>query len=77
MTRQITIAESTEIARNVIRYINSGIDPRTINVNDQIDGHLAGLGLGWKLKAGVYFDGLDCQFIGATAKAIRASAVQK
>ena len=77
MARQITIAEANNIARRVIRYINSGIDPRTINVNDQIDGHLADIGLGWKLKNGVYFDGLDCQFIGAMAKAIRSSAIEK
>ena len=76
-TRKITIAESTKIARNVLAYLNSGVDPRAVNVNDQIDGQLAAIGLGWKLKSGTYIDGLDCQFIGAMAKTIRASAVEK
>jgi hypothetical protein len=75
--RKITIAESTKIARKVLAYLNSGIDPRVVDVNDQINGHLAEIGLGWKLKNGTYIDGLDCQFIGAMAKNIRASAIEK
>jgi len=46
------------------------------DVNAQIDGHLADVGLGWKLKDGTYVDGIDCQFIGKMAKTIRAAAVE-
>jgi len=74
-TRKITIAESTKIARGVIRHLNR-VDPRMCDVNAQIDGHLADIGLGWKLKDGTYIDGIDCQFIGAMAKTIRAAAVE-
>ena len=76
-TRKITIAESTKIARGVLAYLNSGIDPREVDMNDQINGHLKEIGLGWELKAGTYIDGLDCQFIGAMAKTIRAAAIEK
>jgi hypothetical protein len=76
-TRQITIAQSQRIARTVLAYLNSGPDPRTINIEDQIDGWLAAIGLGWKLKAGTYIDGLSCQTIGAMAQSIRAAAVEK
>ena len=74
--RKITIAESTKIARNVLAYLGS-VDPREVDVNDQIDGHLAEIGLGWKLKPGTYIDGVDCQFIGAMAKTIRNAAIEK
>lgn len=75
--RKITIAESTKIARGVLAYLNSGVDPRTVDMNDQINGHLAKIGLGWKLKDRTYIDGVDCQFIGVLAKTIRASAIEK
>ena len=75
--RKITIAESTRVARSVLAYLNSGIDPRTVDLNDQINGHLAEIGLGWKLIARTYIDGIDCQFIGVLAKTIRAAAIEK
>jgi hypothetical protein len=76
MTRAITIAEATSIARKVLRYLNS-VDSRTVDMEDQINGHLAECGLGWKLKDGTYIDGIACQFVGQLAKDIRASAVEK
>jgi hypothetical protein len=76
-TKAITIAETTSIARKVLRYLNSGVDPRTVNVEDQINSHLAECGLGWKLKDNAYIDGIACQFVGQLAKDIRASAVEK
>jgi hypothetical protein len=75
--RQITVEQSRKIARGVLAYINSGADPREIDLEDQVNGHLSKVGLGWKLKPGTYIDGLDCQFIGAMAKTIRAAAIEK
>lgn len=77
MTRQITVATATSIARKVHASVNRASDPRTIDWNDRIDALLADVGLGWKLKHATYIDGLDCQFIGQLAKTIRASAVEK
>ena len=76
-TRKITIAESQNIARKVHASVNRSSDPRSIDWNDRIDALLSDLGLGWKLKDGTYIDGLDCQFIGALAKTVRANAVEK
>ena len=75
--RKITVKTATRIARNVLAFRDSGVDPRSVDMNDQIDGHLAEVGLGWKLKDGTYIDGIACQFIGVLAKDIRASAVEK
>ena len=75
--RKITIAKSTQIARAVHASVNRASDPRAIEWNDRIDSMLSEVGVGWKLKAGTYIDGLDCQFIGALAKTIRAAATQK
>ena len=75
--RKITVEQSRKIARGVLAYLGSGIDPRTVDVEDQINGHLSKVGLGWKLKPGTYIDGLDCQFIGTLAKTVRAAAVEK
>jgi hypothetical protein len=75
--RKITVKTATRIARSVLAFLNSGIDPRTVNMEDQIDGHLAEVGLGWKLKEGTHIDGIACQFIGVLAKDIRAAAVEK
>lgn len=76
-TRKITIAESQSIARKVHASVNRSSDPRSVDWNDRIDALLADLGLGWKLRHGTYIDGLDCQFIGALAKTVRANAVEK
>lgn len=75
--RKLTHKTATRIARDVLAYLHSGIDPRSVDMNDQIDGHLAEVGLGWKLKDYTYIDGIACQFIGVLAKDIRASAVEK
>ena len=76
-SKKITIAESQNIARKVHASVNHSSDPRNIDWNDRIDALLADLGLGWKLRDGTYIDGLDCQFIGALSKTIRANAVEK
>jgi len=73
---QITISTATRIARSVLIYRHSGIDPRTIDMNDQINGWLSEIGLGWKLKEGSYIDGVACQFIGSLARDIRRMAVR-
>ena len=74
---QITVATATNIARKVHGAVNRASDPRTVDWNERIDALLSDLGLGWKLRAGTYIDGLDCQFIGALAKTVRANAVSK
>ena len=75
--RKITINEATRIARKVHASVNRASDPRDVDWNGRIDELLADIGLGWKLSHGTLIDGLDCQFIGALAKTIRANAVQK
>ena len=75
--RKLTIKTSQNIARKVLKYTKSGIDPRYFDMNLQIDGHLAEIGLGWKLKSGTYIDGLSCQFIGELAKDIRLNSTEK
>lgn len=77
MTRKLTIKESQKIARKVLTFFNSGIDPRNYDMNEQIDGHLSEIGTGWKLKSGTYIDGLASQFIGVLSKDIRANAIEK
>ena len=74
--RKITIATATKIARKVLAFIGS-VDPRSVNIEEQVNGWLADVGLGWKLKPGTCIDGVDCQFIGDMAKTIRANAVEK
>ena len=75
--RKLTQRTATRIARDVLAFCNSGIDPRSVDMNDQVNGHLAEVGLGWKLKDGTYIDGIACQFIGVLAKDIRTSAIEK
>ena len=77
MSKTLTRNTSTRIARLVLKYLNSGIDPRIIDINAQIDGWLAEVQLGWKLKPGTYIDGVSCQFIGVLAKDIRNNAIEK
>lgn len=74
-TAQITITESTKIARKVLRYLST-VNSFNAHVEEQIDGHLAGIGLGWKLKPGTYIDNVARQLIGQMAKDIRSSAIE-
>jgi len=75
--RKLTIKTSQNIARKVLKYTKSAKDSRYFDMNAQIDGHLAEIGLGWRLKIGTYIDGLSCQFIGELAKDIRLNAIEK
>ena len=75
MTHTLTIAASEKIARSVLVYRHSGVDTRTVDMNDEIDSRLAEIGIGWKLKEGAYIDGIACQFIDALARDIRLMAV--
>lgn len=72
---RITIATSRRIAKKVLLYVSS-VDPRTVDMNGQINGWLAGVDLGWTLNDNTYIDGVSSQFIGALAKDIRAHAVE-
>ena len=75
--RKLTHYTSKKIARAVLKYFHSGVDSRTVDLNSQIDGWLAEIGLGWKLKDGAYIDGVSCQFIGKLADDIRNHAIEK
>ena len=77
MATQLTIKQSTSIARKVHASVNRSADPRAVDWNSRIDALLSDIDLGWKLRQGTYIDGLDCQFIGALAKTIRANAIEK
>jgi len=77
MTQKIKISTSKRIARSVLMYLNSCVDPQAVDINDQVDGWLAEIGLGWKLKEGSYIDGIACQFIGVLTRDIRRMAVRR
>ncbi|UOF82423.1 UNVERIFIED_CONTAM: hypothetical protein [Bacteriophage sp.] len=77
MSKKLTHDSARKIAKSVLRYLHSGIDPTTVNIEAQIDGSLAGIGIGWKLKPGTYIDGISCQFVGELAKDIRSNAIEK
>jgi len=77
MTHKLTIAASKKIARSVLVYRHSGIDPRDVHMTDEIDRRLAEIGLGWVLKEGADIDGGACQFIGELAPYIRLMAVPR
>ena len=73
---KITIKQARYIAREVLKFLRRN-DPRTINIDDQINGHLKDIGLGWVLKDGTYIDGLACTSISVLAHDIRHSAIEK
>ena len=73
---QITIKNSKKIAKSVLTLLHR-VDPRTINIEDQIDAHLKNLGLGWKLKEGTYIDGIACHSIKILAHDIRLNAIER
>jgi hypothetical protein len=73
---KITIKTARDIAREVLKVLWKH-DPRTINIEDQINGHLKDIDLGWTLKEGTYIDGLACTSISVLAHDIRHSAIEK
>ena len=73
---KITHKTSNKIAKSVLTLLHR-VDPRTINIEDQINGHLKDIGLGWVLKDGTYIDGLACTSISVLAHDIRHSAIEK
>ena len=74
--KKITHKTSNKIAKSVLTLLHR-VDPRTLNIEDQIDGHLKNVGLGWKLKEGTYIDGVSIQSIKQLAQDIRNSAIEK
>jgi hypothetical protein len=74
--KKITHKTSNKIAKSVLTLLHR-VDPRTINIEDQIDAHLKNVGLGWKLKEGTYIDGLACNSIKILAHDIRLNAIEK
>lgn len=77
MSKKLTHDSARKIAKSVLKYLHSGIDPMTVNIEAQIDGRLANIGIGWKLKTGTYIDGISCQFVGELANVIRSNASEK
>ena len=73
---KITIKQAKHIAREVLKFLRRN-DPRTINIDDQINGHLKDIDLGWELKPSTYIDGLACNSIKILAHDIRNSAIEK
>ena len=74
--QKITHKTANKIAKSVLTLLHR-VDPRTINIEDQINGHLKDIGLGWVLKDGTYIDGLACTSISVLAHDIRHSAIEK
>ena len=75
--KKITHKTSNKIAKSVLAFLKSGLDPRSINIEDQIDAHLKNVGLGWKLKEGTYIDGVSIQSIKQLAQDIRFNAIER
>ena len=75
--RKITIKKSRDIARKVLKFLNSAVGQRTYNIESQIDWHLKDIGLGWKLKEGTYIDGVSIQSIKELAQDIRNNAIER
>ena len=73
---QITIKQAKHIAREILKFLRRN-DPRTINIEEEIDAHLKNIDLGYKLKTGTYIDGLACNSISVLAHDIRNSAIEK
>ena len=74
--QKITHKTSNKIAKSVLTLLHR-VDPRTINIEDQINGHLKDIGLGWVLKDGTYIDGVSIQSIKQLAQDIRSNAIEK
>ena len=74
--KKITHKTANKIAKSVLTLLHR-VDPRTVNIEDQIDAHLENVGLGWKLKEGTYIDGLACLSIKAMANDIRFNAIER
>ena len=73
---KITIKDSKKIAKSVLTLLHR-VDPRTINIEEEIDAHLKNIDLGYKLKPGTYIDGLACHSIKILAHDIRLNAIEK
>jgi len=74
--QKITHKTANKIAKSVLTLLHR-VDPRTINIEDQINGHLKDIGLGWVLKDGTYIDGVSIQSIKQLAQDIRSNAIEK
>ena len=74
--KKITHKTSNKIAKSVLTLLHR-VDPRTLNIEDQIDGHLKNVGLGWKLKEGTYIDGVSIQSIKQLSQDIRSNAIER
>ena len=74
--KKITHKTSNKIAKSVLTLLHR-VDPRTINIEDQIDAHLKNVGLGWKLKEGTYIDGVSIQSIKQLSQDIRSNAIER
>ena len=74
--QKITHKTANKIAKSVLTLLHR-VDPRTINIEDQINGHLKDIGLGWVLKDGTYIDGVSIQSIKQLSQDIRLNAIER
>ena len=74
--QKITHKTANKIAKSVLTLLHR-VDPRTINIEDQINGHLKDIGLGWVLKEGTYIDGVSIQSIKQLSQDIRLNAIER
>jgi hypothetical protein len=74
--KKITIKDAKKIAKSVLNLLHR-VDPLTINIDEQINGHLKYIGIGWILKDATYIDVYASTSISALAHDIRNSAIEK
>ena len=74
--KKITHKTSNKIAKSVLTLLHR-VDPRTINIEEEINAHLKNINLGYKLKQGTYIDGLACNSIKVMANDIRSNAIER
>ena len=74
--KKITIKDSKKIAKSILTLLHR-VDPRTINIEEQIDAHLKNIGLGWMLKENTYIDGVSIQSIKQLSQDIRSNAIER
>ena len=74
--KKITHKTSNKIAKTVLTLLHR-VDPRTINIEDQINDHLKNIGLGWMLKENTYIDGVSIQSIKQLSQDIRSNAIER
>ena len=72
----VTVKLAGKVAKNILRLINSGVDPRTLNIEASIEGELNHFApYQYKLRPGAYCDMVDQRTQGSLVAWIRSNAV--